>query len=85
MVSCLGYSRTGAGALVFSKSAPDILSGIVRCLWSLGGLAGTLVWDREGALHAGAGRPTDAFAALCAKLGADRLVDRAATLAAAAA
>ena len=68
VVACLGYSRTGAGALVFSKSAPDILSGILRCLWSLGGLAGTLVWDREGALHAGAGRPTDAFAALCGRL-----------------
>jgi len=68
VVACLGYSRTGAGALVFSKSAPDILNGIVRCLWSLGGLPRTLVWDREGALHAGAGRPTDAFAALCGRL-----------------
>ena len=68
VVACLGYSRTGAGAVIFSKSAPDILTGIVRCLWRLGGLPRVLVWDREGALHAGAGRPTDAFAALCGRL-----------------
>jgi transposase len=68
VVACLGYSRLGAGALIFSKAAPDILTGIVRCLWSLGGLPRTLVWDREGALHAGAGRPTDVFAALCGQL-----------------
>jgi transposase len=68
VVACLGYSRCGAGALIFSKSAPDILTGIVRCLWSLGGLPRTLVWDREGALHAGGGRPTELFAALCGRL-----------------
>jgi hypothetical protein len=34
----------------------------------LGGLPETLVIDREGALHAGAGRPTDAFAAFCGQL-----------------
>lgn len=65
VVACLGYSRVGAGALVFSKRAEDIEWGIARCLWRLGGLPGTLVWDREGALHAGAGRPTESFAALC--------------------
>lgn len=65
IVACLGYSRAGAGALVFSKRAEDIEWGITRCLWRLGGLPGTLVWDREGALHAGAGRPTETFAALC--------------------
>lgn len=68
VVACLGYSRCGAGALIFSKSTPDILIGITRCLWRLGGLPGTLVWDREGALHAGAGRPTEPFAALCGRL-----------------
>lgn len=68
VVACLGYSRCGAGALIFSKSAPDILTGIVRCLWRLGGLPATLVWDREGALHAGGGRPTEPFAALCGRL-----------------
>jgi transposase len=68
VVACLGYSRAGAAAPIFSKSAPDILSGIVRCLWALGGLPATLVWDREGALHAGGGRPTEPFAALCGRL-----------------
>jgi transposase len=68
VVACLGYSRTGAGSVIFSKRAEDILTGIVRCLWRLGGLPATLVWDREGALHAGGGRPTDAFAALCGRL-----------------
>lgn len=68
VVTCLGYSRAGAGALVFSKRAPDLLWGIGRCLWQLGALPGTLVWDREGALHAGDGRPTDAFAAFCGQL-----------------
>ena len=28
----------------------------------------TLVWDREGALHAGGGRPTEPFAAFCGEL-----------------
>ncbi len=68
VVACLGYSRAGAGALVFSKQAHDLLWGVARCLWRLGALPKTLVWDREGALHAGAGRPTDAFAALCGRL-----------------
>ena len=68
VLACLGYSRAGAGALVFSKQAPDILWGIARCLWSLGALPETLVWDREGALHAREGRPTDDFAAFCGEL-----------------
>ena len=68
VVSCLGYSRAGAGALVFSKQAPDLLWGIRRCLWQLGARPGTLVWDREGALHAGGGRPSEAYAAFCGAL-----------------
>jgi Mu transposase, C-terminal domain len=68
VVACLGYSRAGAGALIFSKRAEDILTGITRCLWRLGGLPGMLVWDREGALHAGGGRPSEPFAALCGTL-----------------
>jgi transposase len=71
VVACLGYSRVGAGALVFSKEAPDLLWGIARCLWSLGGLPSTLVWDREGALHAYRGRPTDVYAAFCGQLKLD--------------
>lgn len=68
VVGCLGYSRAGAGALIFSKETPDLLAGIRRCLWQLGALAQTLVWDRQAGLHARAGRPTDAFAAFCGQL-----------------
>jgi transposase len=68
VVGCLPYSRAGAGALVFSKEAPDLLYGIGRCLAKLGGLPARLVWDREGALHAGGGHPTDPFAAFCGEL-----------------
>ncbi len=68
VLACLPYSRAGAGALVFSKEAPDLLYGIARCLALLGGLPATLVWDREGALHAGGGRPTDPFAAFLGEL-----------------
>jgi transposase len=68
VVAALGFSRAGAGTLIFSKQAPDILAGLWRCITRLGGLPETLVIDREGALHAGAGRPTDAFAAFCGQL-----------------
>jgi transposase len=64
----LCYSRVGAGALIFSKEAPDILFGLQRCLVRIGRLPQTLVWDREGALHAGDGRPSEAFAAFCGQL-----------------
>jgi len=69
VVACLPYSRAGAGTLVFSKEAPDLLYGIGRCLAKLGALPEALVWDREGALHAGDGRPTEPFAAFCGGLG----------------
>jgi transposase len=68
VVCCLGYSRAGAGALVFSKQAPDVLWGMSRCLWSLGALPELMVWDREGCLHAGGGRPTEDYAAFCGQL-----------------
>jgi hypothetical protein len=71
VVACLGYSRAGAGVLVFTKQTPDLLSGIKRCLWSLGALPETLVWDRQSGLHAHEGRPTDAFAAFCGELKVD--------------
>ena len=45
VVACLGYSRCGAGAVIFSKAAHDILWGVARCLWRLGGLPATLVWE----------------------------------------
>jgi transposase len=71
VVACSGYSRAGAGALIFSKEAPDVLWGMARCLWSLGALPEVLVWDREGCLHAGKGRPTESYAAFCGQLPVD--------------
>jgi transposase len=68
VVGVLGYSRFGAGALVFSKEAPDVLWGMRRCVWRTGGLPGRLVVDREGCLHAGGGRPTEEFASFCGQL-----------------
>jgi transposase len=68
VLGCLGYSRSGAGALIFSKEIPDLLFGIRRCLWRLGALPQTLVWDRQSGLHAGGGRPTIDFAAFCGRL-----------------
>jgi transposase len=71
VVACLGYSRAGAAALIFSKEAPDVLWGMGRCLWSLGALPELMVWDREGCLHAGSGRPTDVYAGFCGRLPVD--------------
>jgi len=68
VVACLGYSRAGAGALVFSKQTPDLLAGIRRCLWSLGALPQLLVWDRQAGIHGHGGRPSDEFAAFCGQL-----------------
>ena len=65
----LCWSRVVAGALIFSKEAPDILWGLGRCLSRIGVLPEKLVWDREGAIHAGGGRPTTDFAAFCGQLG----------------
>jgi transposase len=65
----LCWSRVVAGALIFSKEAPDILWGLGRCLERIGALPEKLVWDREGAIHADGGRPTEAFAAFCGQLG----------------
>lgn len=64
----LCWSRVIAGALIFSKQAPDILWGLGRCLERIGALPEKLVWDREAAIHAGGGRPTDEFAAFCGQL-----------------
>jgi transposase len=64
----LCWSRVLAGALVFSKEAPDILWGVGRCLARIGALPEKLVWDREGAI-AGGGRPRSEFAAFCGQLG----------------
>jgi hypothetical protein len=66
----LPYSRAFAGALVFSKELADIAWGMNRCLGRLGALPAKFVWDREGAIHAGGGRPTEGFAAYCGQLAA---------------
>ena len=52
----LARRRRGADLL---QADPGLLFGIRRCLWSLGALPQTLVWDRQAGLHAGGGRPTD--------------------------
>jgi hypothetical protein len=64
----LCWSPVIAGSLIFSKEAPDILWGVGRCLERIGALPEKLVWDREGAIHAGGGRPTSEFAAFCGQL-----------------
>src|SRR4051794_994796 len=64
----LCWSRVIAGALIFSKEAPDILWGLGRCLSRIGALPEKLVWDREAAI-AGGGRPTEAFASFCGQFG----------------
>ncbi len=71
VVACLGYSRAGAGVLVFSRETEDLLAGIAGCLERLGGLPQTLVWDRQAGIHGHGGRPTDAFAAFCGQLRVD--------------
>jgi transposase len=73
VIACLGYSRAGAGMLVFSKQTEDLLAGIAGCLQRLGGLPETLVWDRQAGLHARDGRPTEAFAGFCGQLKVDWL------------
>jgi transposase len=73
VIACFGYSRAGAGVLVFSKQTEDLLAGIAGCLERLGGLPETLVWDRQAGLHARDGRPTEAFAGFCGQLKVDWL------------
>jgi transposase len=76
VVGVLGFSRLGAGALVFSKEAPDVLWGMWRCLEQIGALPERLVVDREGCLHVGHGRPTVEFAGFCGQLAvASRILD----------
>jgi transposase len=70
----LGWSRALAGALVFSKRAPELLFGMGRCLVRLGALPEKLVWDREAAIHAGGGRPSEEFAGFCGRLAVGWLI-----------
>jgi transposase len=74
VLTTLGFSRAVAGALVFAKEPPDLLWAICRGVWRLGGLPELLVSDREGALHAGGGRPTEAYARLLGELAVGHLI-----------
>ena len=49
VVACLGHSRAGAGALILSKRAEDILWGVAQCLWALAGV--TVADFREGKIR----------------------------------
>src|SRR3954452_18257656 len=71
VVACLGYSRAGAGVLVFSTQTEDLLAGTAGCLERLGALPRVLVWDRQAGIHAHDGRPSEAFAAFCGQLRVD--------------
>ena len=71
VVACLGYSRAGAGVLVFSKQTEDLLAGVAGCLRRLGGLPKVLVWDRQAGIHGHDGRPSQSFAAFCGQLRVD--------------
>jgi hypothetical protein len=68
VLACLGYSRVGAGVLVFSKETEDLLAGIAGYLSRLGALPKELVWDRQAGVHGHGGRPSEAFAAFCGQL-----------------
>jgi transposase len=74
VLTTLGFSRAMSGALIFSKEPPDVLWAICRGIWRLGGLPELLVSDREGALHAGGGRPTEAYARLLGELAVGHLI-----------
>jgi transposase len=67
----LGLLASRRRRAVFSRQTPDLLTGIARCLWQLGGVAQLLVWDRQGGIHGHAGRPTDEFAGFCGQLRVD--------------
>jgi hypothetical protein len=41
---------------------------MTRCVRFFGAVPRTLVWDREGAMHAGDGRPSPELAAFCGQL-----------------
>ena len=61
------WSRAFAGALVFSKEAPDILAGLARSISRLGVRPEKLVWDRESAI-AGRGKPSVPFLSFCGQM-----------------
>lgn len=74
VVCALAYSRAGAGTLIFSKRAPDILSGLWQSIVKLGGVPDALVIDREASLHDGRGGPSTDFAAFAGALPAKPVI-----------
>ena len=54
-------SSTAKPAAFWDSMKALTSAGFRRCLWSLGALPETLVWDRQSGLHAGEGRPTREF------------------------
>ena len=69
VVAALGFSRAGAGdAGLLQAGARHPGRAVALPRAGSAALPQTLVIDREGALHAGGGRPTDAFAAFCGQL-----------------
>lgn len=64
----LPFSKMLCAALIFRKNFEDIAWGMNQCLAQFGSLPEKVVIDREGALHKGAGRPTDSFAAYLGQL-----------------
>ena len=75
VVGVLGYSRAGAGALVFSQADPGpAVRACARCLWRLGGAAGDAGLGSRGrrCTPAAVARPTrsPASAASCGSAGA---------------
>ena len=65
----LARGRRGAGVLQGDSRTCCSGSGAVSGAW--GRYRETLVWDRQAGLHAGGGRPTEAFAAFCGQLRVD--------------
>jgi transposase len=50
VTSVSGFSRFMAAWMVPTRSAPDVLAGMLRCFEQLGALPRTAVWDGEGCI-----------------------------------
>ena len=57
MIACLGYSRAGAGVLIFSREAEDLLAGIAGCWNAWAGCRGR--WSGTARRASTAMRPPD--------------------------
>ncbi len=70
VVACLGYSRAGAGVLIFTKQTEDLLAGIVAA-WVAGRAAPDAGLGSPGRHPRPRRPPDDAFAAFCGQLRVD--------------